>query len=68
MAGHEDQIARFLWRSGAAEADKLLAECERALEQYASRVYDVEQHSKAGEAQERWRATNNGPQRRALKD
>ncbi len=43
----------FYGAPGAAEADKLLAECERALEQYASRVYDVEQHSKAGEAQER---------------
>jgi hypothetical protein len=43
----------FYGAPGASEADKRLTECERALEQYASRVYDVEQHSKAGETQER---------------
>jgi len=32
------------------EADKSLQECEHALEQYAARVYEVEQHSKPGES------------------
>jgi hypothetical protein len=36
----------------ASEADKRLQECEHALEQYAARVYEVEQHSKRGESRE----------------
>jgi len=40
----------FYGAPGAGDAHKRLQECERALEHYASRVYDVEQHSKGGEA------------------
>ena len=34
----------------ASEAERRLQECERALEQYAGGVYEVEQHSKPGKS------------------